>query len=133
MKKKLKWILEKEFSFDAAHKLENMPKDHKCGQLHGHTWRVIVRVASYHLKMPQQWVIDFGELKPMVEDVLRAFDHDYLNTKMQDNPTCEILAMNIYRQIAEKLGPSKIRFLDSITVYETVGNGCTFRVEEESA
>ena len=33
----------KEFTFEAAHFLPNVPEDHKCRRLHGHSFRVITR------------------------------------------------------------------------------------------
>ena len=30
----------KEFTFEAAHRLPNVPPDHKCARLHGHSFRV---------------------------------------------------------------------------------------------
>ena len=28
-----------EFKFEAAHRLPNVPSDHKCSRLHGHSYR----------------------------------------------------------------------------------------------
>ena len=33
----------KEFTFEAAHRLPNLPAEHKCSRLHGHSFRVIAR------------------------------------------------------------------------------------------
>jgi len=30
----------KEFTFEAAHRLPNVPEGHKCARLHGHSFRV---------------------------------------------------------------------------------------------
>ena len=36
----------KEFTFEAAHRLPNVPTDHKCARLHGHSFRVAVHVQG---------------------------------------------------------------------------------------
>ena len=36
----------KEFQFEAAHRLPNVPADHKCARLHGHSFRVAIHVAG---------------------------------------------------------------------------------------
>lgn len=128
--KKEKWVLEKVFTFDAAHQLEHMPEGHKCGQLHGHTWKVIVRIACYRLHEPQDWVMDFGKLKEKVGNILSEYDHTNLNDSFSGNTTCENIAKALFIELDQKMMPSKVTFLESITVYETEGNGCTYRMEE---
>ena len=34
----------KEFTFEAAHRLPNVPEGHKCARLHGHSYRVEIHV-----------------------------------------------------------------------------------------
>ena len=36
----------REFTFEAAHRLPNVPEGHKCSRLHGHSYRVEVRVTG---------------------------------------------------------------------------------------
>ena len=38
--------LSKSFTFEAAHWLPTFPEGHKCRRLHGHSFRVEVRVAG---------------------------------------------------------------------------------------
>ena len=49
----------KEFTFEAAHRLPNVPEGHKCARLHGHSFRVVVYVAG-PVQEPIGWVMDFG-------------------------------------------------------------------------
>ena len=36
----------KEFTFEAAHKLPNVPEGHKCGRLHGHSFVVRLYITG---------------------------------------------------------------------------------------
>ncbi|MDP3938581.1 MAG: 6-carboxytetrahydropterin synthase, partial [Deltaproteobacteria bacterium] len=36
----------KEFTFEAAHRLPNVPPAHKCARLHGHSFQVAVHVRG---------------------------------------------------------------------------------------
>ena len=36
----------KDFHFDAAHWLPHVPEGHKCGRMHGHTYRVLNDVTG---------------------------------------------------------------------------------------
>ncbi|SVD83164.1 uncharacterized protein METZ01_LOCUS436018, partial [marine metagenome] len=38
--------LRKTFQFEAAHSLPNLPTDHKCARLHGHSFKVEVVVTG---------------------------------------------------------------------------------------
>jgi 6-pyruvoyltetrahydropterin/6-carboxytetrahydropterin synthase len=39
-------IIYKKFSFESAHRLPNVPAGHKCGRMHGHSYRVTVYVKG---------------------------------------------------------------------------------------
>jgi 6-pyruvoyltetrahydropterin/6-carboxytetrahydropterin synthase len=55
------YLISKKFTFDAAHQLEGLPYEHKCGRLHGHTYTVEVVIGAHKLT-EEGWVVDFGEL-----------------------------------------------------------------------
>lgn len=114
----------KDFTFEAAHRLPNVPPGHKCARLHGHSFQV-----SVHLEAPigdaTGWVRDFADLTCAMKPVLDRLDHYYLNDiEGLDNPTSEILA----RWIWERVSPS-LPELSQIVVRETCTSGCVYRGE----
>lgn len=119
----------RKFSFDSAHSLPNVPEDHKCRRLHGHTFHVEVRVTG-PVGETTGWVMDFADLKMVVNPVIEELDHRYLNEiQGLENPTSELIAVWIWNRIAGNL-PG----LSSVTVHETCNTGCTYRgpADEES-
>lgn len=111
----------KEFSFDAAHYLPNLPEGHKCRGLHGHTYRLKVSVRG-EIDLDNGWVIDFADLKKAVLPIIDMVDHKLLNEiDGLDNPTCEIVAIWLWN----KLKPG-IPGLSSIELYETPTSGVVY-------
>ena len=92
-------IIWKEFTFDAAHKLPNVPAGHKCGRMHGHTYRVRVEVSGAVGEW-SGWVADFADIKEAVGPVLKMLDHSALNDFAGlENPTAENLAVYLWGRI----------------------------------
>ena len=82
----------KEFAFEAAHRLPNVPAGHKCGRLHGHSFKVEVRIRG-PVDPKTGWVRDFSEVKEAFRPLMDRLDHYYLNEiEGLDNPTSEVLA-----------------------------------------
>jgi 6-pyruvoyltetrahydropterin/6-carboxytetrahydropterin synthase len=106
----------KDFRFDAAHFLPFVPKGHKCGKLHGHTYTVRVYLRG---PLVRGWVMDFGELSEAVKPVIAELDHSKLNDKI-DNPTSEKIAIWIYQAL------SSIEYLEAVEVSEGLGSGAYF-------
>jgi 6-pyruvoyltetrahydropterin/6-carboxytetrahydropterin synthase len=100
----------KVFAFDSAHKLPFYKG--KCSNLHGHTWKLIVKVEG-ELDKKSGMVVDFLEIKKGVEDsVISKLDHSYLNDTIE-NPTCENLLIWIKSQLKGLKG------LKKLVLYET--------------
>ncbi len=117
----------KDFSFEAAHRLPNVPVGHKCGRLHGHSFKVRV-VLEGPVDEKFGWLIDFAEIKQAFRPLHDQLDHYYLNDiDGLVNPTSEILAVWIW----ERLKPS-LPHLFEVTVYETCTAGTTYGGEEQS-
>mgnify|MGYP001820686582 FL=1 len=111
----------KEFSFDAAHLLPNVPEGHKCRRLHGHTYTVRIYVRGE----PDEnvgWIVDFGDIKEAFDPIRERLDHYYLNEIAGlENPTAEMLA----RWIWQRLEP-RLEGLSRIEIQETCTSGCTY-------
>ncbi len=112
----------KEFSFEAAHLLPNVPEGHKCGRLHGHSFYVKVYVSG-EVGEHTGWVMDFAELKAVFKPIYQQLDHHYLNDIAGlENPTSE----NLARWIWQQLKPS-LPILSKIEVKETCTSGCIYQ------
>ncbi len=98
------------FTFEAAHQLPW--HEGKCRNLHGHSYRLEVTVVG-----PigaNGIVVDFADIKRVVErDVIKRFDHRYLNDLI-DNPTAELVAAEIWKSVeAADLAVSRIRLWET--------------------
>lgn len=114
--------LYKIFTIEAAHHLPRAPEGHKCRRLHGHSFRIELRVAG-EVDQDSGWVMDFAELTRAFEPLQRQLDHHCLNdVPGLENPTSERLASWIW----ERLRPS-LPALVEVAVHETCTAGCRYR------
>jgi 6-pyruvoyltetrahydropterin/6-carboxytetrahydropterin synthase len=113
--------LVKDFRFEAAHLLPEVPSGHKCGRLHGHSFRIDVEVAG-EVDPASGWLVDYAEIKSAFAPVHEALDHRYLNEiDGLANPTSENLAAWIWDRLEGSL-PGLAR----ITVHETCTSRCIY-------
>ena len=111
-----------EFTFDAAHRLPNVPASHKCARLHGHSFHVRVTVSG-PIDPALGWVIDFADVKQAFAPLHALLDHHYLNEiEGLENPTSEMLSQWIW----VRLQPS-LPLLSAVEVRETCTAGCVYR------
>jgi len=112
----------KEFTFEAAHRLPNLPAEHKCARLHGHSFRVELHVDG-PVDRELGWVVDFGDIKRAFKACYDMLDHRYLNElEGLENPTSEILAAWIWDRVE-----SGLPGLSKVVVRETCTTGCVYR------
>ncbi|MBK6623111.1 MAG: 6-carboxytetrahydropterin synthase QueD [Saprospirales bacterium] len=112
----------KEFTFDAAHYLPNVPDTHKCKNLHGHTYRVRLFLEG-PLDPLLGWVMDFAEIKSAWKPLEQQLDHQTLNNiPGMVNTTAEELAVWIYDQLKPQLP-----LLSRIELNETASNWVIYR------
>jgi 6-pyruvoyltetrahydropterin/6-carboxytetrahydropterin synthase len=112
----------KEFTFEAAHRLPNVPSGHKCSRLHGHSYHVAVHIEG-DVDENAGWVRDFADIKCAMKPVLAQLDHYYLNdVDGLENPTSEVLARWIWARLEATLPD-----LSQVIVRETCTSGCVYR------
>ena len=133
-----------EHSFDSAHFLAGY--DGKCGNLHGHRWRVLLTVQSETLREDRQqkgMCADFAELKKDLRTELDALDHvliieqgslrestmkalqeeKFQVVEMPFRPTAENFARYFYELFTLKGYP-----VAKVEVYETPNNSAVYFV-----
>ncbi len=112
----------KEFRFEAAHRLPRLPEGHKCRRLHGHSFRVEVRVRG-EVDESDGMLLDYGVIRTAFSPVHRQLDHTYLNEiEGLENPTSETLARWIWTRLKPALPQ-----LEAIVVHETCTACCVYR------
>jgi 6-pyruvoyltetrahydropterin/6-carboxytetrahydropterin synthase len=127
------YTIKVEAYFSSAHSLRGYKG--KCESLHGHNWKVKATVASSKLDKLGM-VMDFGELKMKLKEVLNALDHRNLNDIdyfKKVNPTSENIAKYILDKLSYRLqatprlrsGQAGYR-LKEVTVWETDTSSATY-------
>ena len=111
----------KEFSFDSAHFLPNVPDGHKCKGMHGHTYKLKVFIKG-RLDPDLGWIMDFKDLKDALMPVIDRLDHKLINDiQGLQNPTAENITVWIWDQIKPSLP-----LLSRIELYETPTTGVIY-------
>ncbi len=112
----------KQFTIEAAHLLPHVPAGHKCGRLHGHSFRIEIHVGG-EPAAGTGWVRDFADIKSAFAPLFEQLDHRYLNeVEGLENPTSEQLAQWIWRRLVPRL-PG----LSAVVVRETCTSGVVYR------
>jgi 6-pyruvoyltetrahydropterin/6-carboxytetrahydropterin synthase len=111
----------KTFTFEAAHRLPNVPLNHKCARLHGHSFRIDIYVDG-PVGVQTGWVMDFAEIKDAFQPIHDLLDHHYLNEiQGLENPTSENIAQWVWEAILPRLPR-----LSKIVLHETCTSGCAY-------
>jgi len=100
----------KDFTFAAAHAIRGHTRG--CENLHGHNYRVRVHLAAERLD-ELGMVLDFADLKAMMQEVLGPFDHHVINDIPPfdvRNTTAELLSQYVFDEVARRLvGDERVR------------------------
>lgn len=114
-----------ETQFSSAHQLRGYKG--KCEALHGHNWRVQVTISSEKLD-DIGMVLDFHELKKIVNEAVAALDHAYLNDIFpftEINPSSENIAKWIHESIRKKIQKNNCN-IAAVTVWENETSSATY-------
>ena len=112
----------KSFTLDAAHWLPEVPEDHKCRRLHGHTYTIVLGLEG-PVDPRLGWVQDYGEISQVVDPVYEMRDHHCLNEIAGlENPTAEVMAHWLFQRLRDELP-----LLTDVTVCETPTTSAVYR------
>lgn len=120
--------------FAAAHQLRGYRG--KCENLHGHNFKVEIVVKGEELDRCGM-LVDFVEMKAIVNKVLNGLDHRFLNelpffaAPHGANPSAENIARFLHGEIGALL-PANAS-MESVTVYETDRCAATYRASPPAA
>lgn len=130
---KIKYLLSKEFKFNAAHRIIDNYSG-KCSNFHGHSWIVIIYLEGYELD-DRNMLMDFNEIKVLKKWIDENLDHSSIfwekdpmlsyfieNSQKvfqtKSNPTSEQLAGIILDKAIAFFNNSRIR-VESVEVKES--------------
>ncbi len=102
----------KEFRFEAAHSLPHLPPEHKCHHIHGHSYKVVVKVGGLITKADPM-VMDYAEIDSIVSPIIARMDHKNINDIVDGPTTAEYIASWIFHQLPPRRG------FKQVDVYET--------------
>lgn len=108
-------IINRIYTFEASHWLPKVPNGHKCGRVHGHSYRVIVSVRGPIRE--DGMVCDFADIDAVAKPIIARVDHQMLNDFVT-NPTSELLARWFRSQFIS------IKGLHGVSVSETERSSC---------
>ena len=116
--------------FAAAHQLTMVAK--KCENLHGHNWHIEVRVIGEKLDRAGV-LMDFGELKKHIADIMVTLDHHFLNDLEVFSeafpPSSENIAIYIADQLQKKITHPGVR-VSRVSAWESDNSCATYIVED---
>ena len=102
---------------DCAHLLPEHPK---CGQLHGHTYRVELTVEG---DASGGMLLDFADLKAQLRAALAPYDHRHWNDFM-DYPTVENICERLAGDVAAVVRlPFTLRVYEGYAKWAETGRG----------
>jgi 6-pyruvoyltetrahydropterin/6-carboxytetrahydropterin synthase len=114
-------IVFKQFRFEAAHSLPQLPNGHKCKRPHGHSYFVEISIES-EVNRRTGFVVDYADIASAWEPLHEILDHNDINEVIKPYSTCEYLAIWIW----DKLKPTFPALIE-VKVQETPTAGVIYR------
>jgi len=108
----------KDFTFAAAHAIRGHTRG--CENLHGHNYRVRVHLAAERLD-ELGMVLDFADLKAMMQEILGPFDHRVINDIPPfdvRNTTAELLGQYVFEEVERRLADDERVRVARVEVWE---------------
>src|SRR5690348_11024781 len=62
------------YFIEAAHRLPRVGPDHKCFRLHGHSFRITLRIGG-QVEQTRGWIVDFADVDRAFEPWFARLDH----------------------------------------------------------
>ncbi len=112
--------------FAAAHQLQMVGR--KCENLHGHNWKIEVCVGGERLNAGGV-LMDFGDIKKAVADIMNEIDHRFLNEldyfSADTPPSSENIAQYVAQELQGRITEPGIR-ITRVTAWESEDASATY-------
>ncbi len=138
--------ISKEFKFAMGHRLSR--HSGACKNIHGHNYTVIIGLKSDYLN-PKGMIIDFSDLKRVVNAYLDQMDHALMVSKQDEKmveklkeimpslktlivpfePTAENMSKDIFNHVGKVLKTMWYVDIDYVTVFETDTSQATYSLD----
>ena len=95
------WAIQKDFRFEAAHRLEN--HNGKCARLHGHSYKLEIVVGRNHLyeeSSSKGMVVDFANISMVVGVIVDILDHRFIATEETPKAFLDALDFTEYEKLS---------------------------------
>ncbi|MBW2563853.1 MAG: 6-carboxytetrahydropterin synthase QueD [Deltaproteobacteria bacterium] len=116
--------------FAAAHQLKMVAK--KCENLHGHNWKIEVCLAGEALNSAGV-LMDFGQLKEFLSEIIERLDHKFLNELESFNdsfpPSSENIAYFIANELKASINNPLVK-VSSVTAWESENACATYIISD---
>lgn len=114
--------------FAAAHRLKMVGA--KCENLHGHNWKIEVYLVGEQLD-DAGVLVDFGEIKDCLRQIIARLDHQYLNELdmfQGRQPSSERIAAHIATALQKQIPTPAVR-VSRVSAWESEDACATYIVE----
>jgi len=114
--------------FAAAHQLKMVAK--KCESLHGHNWKIEVCLTGETLNNAGV-LMDFGEFKNILSEIVERLDHRFLNELEYFNDSYPPSSENVAYYIANELQASitdPLVKVSRVTAWESENACATYKL-----